>query len=155
MKTGIVEMPEGEALDAILRESLRKAVNQLILKAGEDMRGWKWGRFNSARFESLARVENLSRKNVPVGGTSYTLNPGGDLNEVNAGATLRLIASFDKRDELLAAYPGGQSEDGSSRHYADLFELWKNGEYVRLVSYSTPERFSDEETESVMVLKPT
>jgi penicillin amidase len=155
MRTGIVDVPEGEALDELLRDSLRKAVNHLIVEAGEDMHAWKWGRFNRAKFESLARVEDLSRKNVPVGGTTYTLSPGGDSNEVSAGATLRFIAGFDRPDEMLAVYPGGQSQDGSSKHYTDLFDLWEKGEYVRLVSYGSPERFSDEETESVTVLKST
>jgi len=155
MMTDAIEIPEGEALDALLRDSLRKAVNQLILKAGEDMHAWNWGRFNRAKFESLARVEELSRKNVPVGGTAYTLSPGGDSNDLNAGATLRFIVSFDKPDEMLAIYPGGQAEDGLSAHYTDLLNLWEKGEYVRLVSYSSAEKFSEEETESVVMLKPS
>jgi penicillin amidase len=154
MKLEGMDIPEGEALDALLRDSLCKAVNDLIIRAGEDMRAWKWGRFNSAKFESLARMEDLSRKNIPVGGTVHTLCPGGALNEVAAGATLRFIASFSKPQEMLAIYPGGQSEDGSSPHYADLFELWGRGEYVQLVSYHSAEKFSEEEIESVTVLKP-
>jgi len=147
-------IPEGDALDALVRQSLYKAVRDLIVKAGADFHEWKWGRFNRAKFLSLARIEEYSRKNVPVGGTVYTLSPGGDLDEVVAGATLRLIVSFDKPDEALVIYPGGQSEDNSSAHYADLIDMWAQGEYIRLVSHGSPEELPDDLAESVTVFNP-
>jgi penicillin amidase len=154
VKRGWLDVPEGEALYALVRESFRRALKSLAIKAGEDMKEWKWGRFSRARFESLSRTEDLSRKNVPIGGTVFTLNPGGDLNEMDRGATLRFIASFADPDTMLAVYPGGQSEDGSSPHYADLFELWLKGEYVQLRLCRSPDGLSEAETESVTVLKP-
>jgi len=51
-------------------------------------------------------------------------------------------------------YPGGQSEDGASPHYADLFDAWVNGDYIHLVSYQFPENFPNEQVSSVTVLSP-
>ena len=149
-----VKIPHGDDLDALVRHSFEQAVTDLATKAGEDMTAWRWAQFNKAQFESLSKVEALSRKDVPVGGTMYTLYPGGKSDGVVAGATLRFIVSFDHPDEALVVYPGGQSEDGASPHYADLFDAWVNGDYIHLVSYQFPENFPNEQVSSVTVLSP-
>ncbi len=148
------DIPEGDALDALLRDTFREALRQLVIKAGEDMHAWKWEKFNRAKFESLARVEELSRTGVRIGGTVYTLNPGGKLREVQAGATLRFIADLNNTDEVLAIYPGGQSEDGSSGHYADLIDRWAAGEYIALACHDSPDKFPQGSIESEITLCP-
>ncbi len=149
------DIPEGDALDALLRDTFRKAVHQLIIKAGEDMHAWKWGRFNRAKFESMADIEELSRKGIPIGGTVYTLSPGGKMREVESGATFRFIADFSNPDEALVIYPGGQSEDGSSPHYAEFMDDWVRGEYIPLLCYDDPGRIPKDHIESETVLNPT
>jgi penicillin amidase len=149
------DIPGGDALDALLRDTFRKALHALIIKAGEDMRAWKWGRFNRAKFESIADIEELSRKDIPIGGTVYTLSPGGKLREVESGATFRFIADFSNPDEALVIYPGGQSEDGSSPHYAEFIDGWAKGEYIQLLCYHSPERIPESHIESEMILEPT
>jgi len=149
------DIPEGDALDALLRDTFRKALHHLIIRAGEDMRGWKWGHFNRAKFESMANVEELSRKDIPIGGTAYTLSPGGRLREVESGATFRFIADLNSPDEALVVYPGGQSEEGSSAHYAGFMDSWVKGEYIRLLCYNSPERIPKDHIESELILNPT
>jgi len=150
----IRSIPEGDALDAILRNTFREALRQLVIKAGEDMHAWKWAEFNKATFQSLARIEELSRTDVPIGGTVYTINPGGKMRDVKAGATLRFIADLDNTDEVLAIYPGGQSEDGSSAHYADLIDRWAAGEYIALARYGNPDKFAPDSIESETIIRP-
>jgi penicillin amidase len=148
------DIPEGDALDALLRDTFRNALRQLVIKAGEDMHAWQWSKFNRANFESLAKVEELSRKDVPIGGTVYTLSPGGKLRDVQAGATLRFIADLNNTDEALAVYPGGQSEEGSSAHYADFIDRWAAGDYIVLSCHDNPDNFPPGTIESEHILCP-
>ncbi len=50
-----------------------------------------------------------------------------------------MIVSLDKSGvNAMATYPGGQSGNPGSAHYADLLQAWAHGEYYKLHFLKNP-----------------
>jgi penicillin amidase len=82
--------------------------------------------------KGLDRVFN--RGPVPVGGdgntvlqAAYAPYHGYDLNSFTA--SWRQIIDLDDFNRSLATLPSGQSGHPGSRHYHDMIEIWRRGEY--------------------------
>ncbi|MBX3421168.1 MAG: penicillin acylase family protein [Pirellulaceae bacterium] len=129
---------ERENRDIILRRSFVEAVESLAARFGTDLNQWQWQNINVLKIESLSGVADLNVDGGPVVGTSFTLNPGGNVGHVGGGASWRMIVDFGKVSSSVGVYPGGQSEDPASAHYADQVPLWATGQYTPLNMHTRP-----------------
>jgi penicillin amidase len=89
-----------------------------------------------------------------VPGDEFTLGPGDDGGEVTGGASWRMVVDLGDLSKSAGMYPGGQSEDPSSRHYVDQMQPWAAGRYLPLHFEAKPGSLAAGEVESVLVLNP-
>jgi penicillin G amidase len=149
-----VRTPERETRDDILVRSFEAAVAKLVKARGPDLKGWTWGKTNVLELHSLAHDPRLDRGGIPVPGDEFTLNPGSNGGPVTGGASWRMLVDFANLEGSVGVYPGGQSEDPASPHYADQMKPWAEGRYLPLYFYSSPKEFRPGETESTLALEP-
>ncbi|HRI87324.1 MAG TPA: penicillin acylase family protein, partial [Candidatus Hydrogenedentes bacterium] len=130
--------PEREDRNAIIQRAFVTASAQLKTDIGEDLTKYAWRNFNVLRIDGLLPlpIPGVERDGGPVVGDSFTVNPGGDGGGVGGGASWRMIVDFGDLTTSVGTYPGGQSEDLQSPHYADQMALWASGTYapLRMVS---------------------
>ncbi|GMU91370.1 MAG: penicillin amidase [Candidatus Hydrogenedentota bacterium] len=124
--------PVRETRDDIIRKSFASALERLRRDIGEDLTKYAWRNFNILRVNSMTGVPELARDGGPVPGDAFTVNPGSEGGSVGGGASWRMIVDFGDPSTSVGTYPGGQSEDPASPHYADLMPLWATGRYAPL-----------------------
>jgi len=103
--------------------------------------------------DAVGRVD-LARDGGSVVGTSFTVNPGGDLGPVGSGASWRQIIDLAQPERSVGVYPGGQSENPASPHYADQMKLWARGQYLPLDMLGESARLPASSKSSALVFKP-
>ena len=143
---------------AIMRKSLREAVEILSREFGAEKRSWGWGRLHTLTLrhpfgQNQALAPFFSIGPVPSAGDGVTINMGfcSHANPYHqiVGPTLRMIldsANWRNSKFILAS---GQSGDPFSRHYRDQFQLWQTGGFISLDQ--DPEKMIDR---PVLVLTP-
>ena len=146
--------PERETRDDIVRRTFATAVASLAKDFGGDLKDWRWGRFNQLRIGSLSGQPDLARDGGPVVGDSFTVNPGGNIGPVGSGASWRQIVDLAQPERSVGVYPGGQSENPASPHYADQMNLWARGEYLPLDMVSQRAKLSLPAKITSLVFKP-
>jgi penicillin amidase len=128
----------GRERDALLLQTLGRAVATLRERLGSDPAAWRWGDLHQARFTHPLAVDAATRmlfNRGPVArpGYGYTVNNTGDGDfEQTAGATFREIVDVGAWDETLVSSAPGQSGEPGSPHFDDLVPLWAEGRYVPL-----------------------
>ena len=130
-----------ETCAEIARQSLDAAILELTARFGPDVTSWRWGDVHLARhvhpglgdIRGLSYVVNLMQptsgadSTVALAGTQGTgWNPW--LNVT--GATYRGVYDLADPDSSVFVVSTGQSGHPLSRHYDDMAELWRRGEYV-------------------------
>jgi penicillin G amidase len=128
--------PERETRDDIIRRSFKQMVASVKKEFGEDPSGWRWGKINRLKIDSLSGVAALGRSGTPVPGTTFTLNPGSDIGTVGGGASWRMIVDLADLHHSRGVYPGGQSGDPQNPHYDDQIAVWAAGRYLPLNAVS-------------------
>jgi penicillin G amidase len=131
--------PEREDRDTLIRTSFLKAVASLESQWSSDVSSWQWSRSNQLAIESPVGDPRMNVAGVPVVGSIFSLNPGGNVGPVSGGASWRMIVDFGDPTASVGVYPGGQSEDPSSPHYADQIPLWASGQYLPLHMHASLE----------------
>jgi penicillin amidase len=124
--------PIVETRDQLLRSSFLEAIASLQSEFGDDVNAWLWGNINQLSIDSMTGDPRISVTGIPVVGSMFTLNPGGNVGPVGGGASWRMIVDFGRLDQSVGVYPGGQSEDPMSQHYSDQIPLWAAGQYLPL-----------------------
>jgi penicillin amidase len=124
--------PARESRDDMIRRSFTAAMESLAKEYGADVRKWQWGQINQLKVNSLTQQSQWARSGGPVVGTSFTVNPGGDIGPVGGGASWRMVVDFAHLDRTVGVYPGGQSQDPDSPLYDDQIAVWAKGEYLPL-----------------------
>lgn len=124
--------PTRETRDDVIVASFNATIEELKKKHGTDLSKYAWKNFNYLQIGSLTGEPSLDRKGGPVPGDDFTVNPGGDGGPVGGGACWRMIVDFADPSQSIGVYPGGQSGNPASDHYADLMPLWEKGEYAPL-----------------------
>jgi len=147
--------------DAILRESLLAAYNEVAGRLGPDPKAWAWGKLHQARFDHAltplvppAEQAAFSSGTAPLAGTSLSpLAASWRPNDfrVQAGASFRMVLDVGAWDNSKVINTPGQSGAPDSPHFRNLFPLWAKGEYVPL-SYSR--QAVEAATETVLKLTP-
>jgi penicillin amidase len=149
-----VRTPERESRDDVIRSSFAAAVQKLAAERGPEVHDWRWGKTNVLRLHSLTGVAALDRGGIEVPGDEFTLGPGDDGGEVTGGASWRMVVDLGDLSKSAGMYPGGQSEDPSSRHYVDQMQPWAAGRYLPLHFEAKPGSLPAGEVESVLALNP-
>ncbi|MGD9918387.1 MAG: penicillin acylase family protein [Paenirhodobacter sp.] len=130
-----------ETCTDIARISLDEALLELKAKYGPNIESWRWGDAHEAthdhevlgRTPLLKWVMNIRQS---TSGGDFTLNRGltagsGPNPFANVrGAGYRGVYDFADPDSSVFIIATGQSGHPLSRHYDDLSELWRRGEYV-------------------------
>jgi penicillin amidase len=130
-----------ETCTDIARESLDDALLYLSEKYGTNVESWRWGDAHQAmhdhtvlgRMPFLKWVVNIRQStsggdDTLMRGLTSATEPEPFLN-IN-GAGYRGVYDFADPDSSVFIISTGQSGHPLSRHYDDLSELWRRGEYI-------------------------
>lgn len=121
--------PVTETAAEIINQSLSFAADSITRWKNETGKTFNWQNLKATRINHLARLESFGIKNIPVGGNKHIVNATGP----EKGPSWRMIVSLDQPVRAWGVYPGGQSGNPASPHYADMVEKWAAGEYYELL----------------------
>jgi penicillin amidase len=130
-----------ETCSQIARQALDAALLELSARFGPDLASWRWGDLHRARhvhpalgdMRGLSYIVNLIQ---PTSGAENTIARAGTLGHgpnpwLNVrGAAYRGVYDLADPDSSVFIISTGQSGHPFSRHYDDMAELWRRGEYV-------------------------
>jgi len=131
------------AREAVLRSSLKAALDEIAERLGPDMSAWRWGDLHHARFVPPAALlagddlrERMSHGPTPIPGSAFTVRAATyrmeDFAAIN-GASFRMVVDVGDWDNSRVINSPGQSGDPASPHYNDLFPLWAEGQYAPML----------------------
>jgi penicillin amidase len=137
----VVMTPAAETCADIARRALDDALAELTERFGDDMASWRWGAAHRAVHvhtplgfnRLLGLFVNLSHE---TSGGDDTINMGktrgrGPDPYANVHAAgLRVIYDFADLDRSVYVIATGQSGHPMSRHYEDIGQLWRRGDYL-------------------------
>ncbi|RNF34495.1 penicillin acylase family protein [Paracoccus methylarcula] len=137
----IIQSAPDEDCTTIARQALDRAILDLTDRFGPQVASWRWGDLHQAqhdhpglgRISGLGWVMNLTQS---VSGGEFTLARSGLLGggenpyEAVSGAAYRGVYDLADPDSSVFIISTGQSGHPFSRHYDDLAELWRRGEYI-------------------------
>jgi penicillin amidase len=116
---------------AEIAAAFKKAVSHLSAKLGGAPPTWTWGRIHSRSFPSITGADGLGYGPRPAGGDPFTEDAADGGLDASTGPSWRMIATLGAGGiSAQGVYPGGQSENPASPWYANLVELWWNGQYL-------------------------
>jgi len=130
-----------ETCTDIARLALDDAIQELVERYGTDVESWRWGAAHEARHDhqvlgDTALFSWIVNIRQPTSGGDFTLQraatPGNGPDpyaNIHA-ASYRGVYDFADPDSSVFITSTGQSGHPLSRHYDDLGELWRRGEYV-------------------------
>ncbi|WP_415183994.1 penicillin acylase family protein [Phaeovulum sp.] len=130
-----------ESCTDIARLSLDDALLDLTARFGTNVESWRWGDVHEAMHDHpvLGKVPVLSwvtNIRQSTSGGDFTLMRGATVGTgpnpfANVhGAGYRGVYDFADPDSSVFIIATGQSGHPLSRHYDDLSELWRSGEYI-------------------------
>ena len=160
----VLERPDSwmtpEQRDAVIVSSLKRAIDEVSVKLGKDMRAWRWGGLHVAVFEHPLQTvvdpavrDKLTVGRWPLGGSGFTpmaTHYGNDY-VLTAGASFRMVLDVGNWDDSRVVNAPGQSGNPDSAHYRDLAPLWASGQYFPLLYTRAAVEGA---TESRLVLSP-
>jgi penicillin amidase len=135
-------MEQAGGKGAVLERALKKAVDWLRNKLGNDPAKWTWGRLNKMVYphamalkKPLDKVFNVGP--LPIGGDKNTVcqigSVIGEFSEKNWAPSYRQIVDLGDLGKSLVIIPPGQSGNLASSHYQDMFPIWHKGEYAPML----------------------
>jgi penicillin amidase len=144
------------------RLALDDALGALSEQFGANPRGWRWGEAHRAKHENaifgriglLNLIANLEHE---ASGGDFTVQraqtrgSGPNPHAVVAVGGYRGVYDFADPDNSLFIIATGQSGHPLSRHYDDLSELWRRGDYIRM---SLDPRDAEAGALGVSILRP-
>jgi penicillin amidase len=145
--------------DALLRDTLRAAYEELSAKQGTDPRRWSWGELHRVYFRhaldsapGAAHLLDRGPAERPGDGDVVQATEFADGSfEQTSGASYREILDLADWDQSVAINVPGQSGQPGSKHFDDLLPLWSSGQYF-------PLRYSrnavDAVTTDLLILQP-
>lgn len=127
-----------EARDAVLREALDGALDELNARLGDDIQLWHWGSLHRARFAGRLSIipdlaELFTAGEVEMGGDDQTILQGlyepGVPYDVAVLPSWRQIIDLADLDASVGALTLGQSGNPVSPHFKDQLALWASGKH--------------------------
>ena len=139
----IVQSISKEECDTIAELALYDAISELKAKYKVEITSLRWGDAHIAMHDHLTLghiplLNLLLNLRQSVSGGDYTLQRGlSSGNEYNPfenvhAAVYRGVYDFSDPDSSLYIISTGQSGHLFSRHYDDLGQLWRRGEYIAM-----------------------
>jgi penicillin amidase len=125
----------------IARLALDDALQELTERYGQDLETWRWGAAHEARHDhpvlgDTALFSWIVNIRQPTSGGDHTLQRGATTGKDPApyanthSAGYRGVYDFSDPESSVFIIATGQSGHPLSRHYDDLGDLWRRGEYV-------------------------
>jgi penicillin amidase len=143
-----------ESRDDILVRALVSAIDELTLEWADEP-NWEYGNRHVIEIEHLTGFTTIGDES-PLRG-QLTINVAGGWRP-GSGPSTRLIADLGAIDMSYMAYPGGQSGNIFSPHFADIFEIWyyfdeveQYHRYHVLYFYSTADAFRTADTDGSLI----
>ncbi len=145
-----------ETRDDILVRSLISAIDELTAEWANEP-NWEYGNRHVIEIEHLGGFTTIGGES-PLRG-QLTINVAGGWRP-GSGPSTRLIVDLSDIDMSYMAYPGGQSGNIFSPHFADMFEIWYSFDEVEeyhgyhiLYFYSTADAFRTADTDGSLIEK--
>ena len=141
----VVQSAPVEDCATIARQSLDAALIDLSSRFGNDVASWRWGDVHQSRHEhpalgrmpvigwivSLVQSTSGDGSSLARAGTEGAVGQGGTNPwQAVTGAGYRGVYDLADPDSSVFVISTGQSGHPLSRHYDDLAERWRRGEYV-------------------------
>ncbi|MBK4216089.1 penicillin acylase family protein [Paracoccus caeni] len=137
----IVQSAPVEDCTTIARQALDRAILALTERYGPDVTSWRWGDAHQARhvhpglgrMPALRWIVNLTQS---ISGGAFSVNRtdtmgfGATPFEAISGPGYRGVYDLADPDSSVFITSTGQSGHPLSRHYDDLADLWRRGEYI-------------------------
>lgn len=142
----IQSTPEKETAGDVVRKAFSIAIEGIEKWKQENAATVKWADYKDSFIGHLL---------PPMRALSIPVKTGGNHDIVNAhsrthGPSWRMVVSLEKTGvKSWATYPGGQSGNPGSKHYADMLERWTSGKYFSMVFMKDPEAAKDRTLQSV------
>lgn len=140
--------------DKLISDTLAAAWRDTAARLGPDPAAWQWGKIQTTLFQhplspTLSPADR-ARFNVgpfPRGGSAHTVNQSSyrstDFRQ-SSGPSFRMVLDVGNWDAARAINTPGQSGVQTDRHYRDLAERWRTGQYFPLLySRGAIERHAD------------
>lgn len=119
--------PQKETLQDLIAESYEMARDSLAKINKKNIP--EWYLVKNTSLMHLTKLPSLSITGIKNGGWGTTINA----MKANHGPSWRMVVQMGKDCiEAYGIYPGGQSGDPGSLHYADNVTLWAEGKYRKL-----------------------
>lgn len=122
-----IRTPQKETLANIMIKSLARTTDSLNRRAKTE--GLEWYKAKNTSVMHLAKLPAFSYTELPTGGWGNTVNA----MKGNHGPSWRMVVQMGHEIEAYGVYPGGQSGNPGSPHYADYLQHWVEGKYYRLL----------------------
>jgi penicillin amidase len=137
----IVQSSVRETCTEIAISALDEALLRLTERYGENVESWRWGDAHMATHRhsvlgEIALVRHFVNIRQSTSGGDHTLNRGATSGRgpdpfANVhGAVYRGVYDFADPESSVFILSTGQSGHPLSRHYDDLGDLWRRGEYI-------------------------
>ncbi|MCW3124014.1 MAG: acyl-homoserine-lactone acylase [Flavipsychrobacter sp.] len=91
--------------------------------------GTDWYKVKNTTVAHLTKLPAFSYDHLKIGGWGNAVNAV----KSDHGPSWRMVVQMGKEIEAYGVYPGGQSGNPGSKHYADLLQNWVDGKYYRLL----------------------
>ncbi|XZF15825.1 penicillin acylase family protein [Chitinophagaceae bacterium MMS25-I14] len=123
-----IKTSQKETLRDIVKRSYKEALDSLdkLKKSG----GIEWYEVKNTTVAHLTKLPAFSYDHLKIGGWGNTINAA----KKDHGPSWRMIVEMG-RDSItgFGIYPGGQSGNPGSKHYADFLGQWVEGKYNHLL----------------------
>lgn len=125
-----VSTPIRETASDILRLSMLRALDSLVVRYGTNPDAWTWGKQHSVTIRHLTRSDALKplfRGPYPFIGFQATVVPAGNLATTHS-ASWRMVVDFESgKPRGHVVYPGGPSGNPFSKWYDSQISTWLAG----------------------------
>ncbi|MBT1701463.1 penicillin acylase family protein [Fulvivirgaceae bacterium PWU4] len=138
--------PEKETAGDVVRKAFSVAIEGIEKWKQENAATVKWADYKDSFIGHLL---------PPMRALSIPVKTGGNHDIVNAhsrthGPSWRMVVSLEKTGvRSWATYPGGQSGNPGSKHYADMLDRWSSGKYFPMVFMKDPEAAKERTLQSL------
>jgi penicillin amidase len=123
----LLQTPSFGSKTVEIEKSFKEACDSIkILESNNDM---DWYKVKNTTVAHLTKLPAFSYDHLKIGGWGNTLNAA----KGDHGPSWRMVVQMGKEIEAYGVYPGGQSGNPGSKHYADFLQHWVDGEYYRLL----------------------
>jgi len=129
--------------EAVLRHSLKQAVQWLRETLGQKTDTWQWGKIHRVVFAHALGLKKpldqvFNRGPFPIGGDTDTLcqtahTPEESYDNILWAPSFRQIVDMGDLSKSVFSFPSGQSGHLGSPHYDDLIEPWLKGDYLPML----------------------